>query len=69
MKIYAIGNTTHQVHGHGDCGDEIHIIPENAYFGKTDFRPVFKDKTKAEDYLNSIEFNYRLLIVELELIE
>jgi hypothetical protein len=66
MKYYAVGKKVSQMYGHGDTSTEVHICPKNAYMGdmKT-FHPLFKTKEEALQYIESIEFGYDLLPVEL----
>ena len=43
MKIYGIATKTHEVYGHGSCGDEYRICSLEAY-GAGGFPPFFKNK-------------------------
>lgn len=65
MKYYAIGKEENKTYGHGDFGKEIHICPKNAYMGDTSFHPIFKTKDEAENYMENLESNYDLKVVEL----
>lgn len=66
MKIYTIATETHECYGHGDYGNELRICKAGAY-GSGKFPPVFKTREQAANYLDTIELNAEMEIVELEL--
>lgn len=68
MKIYTVGDQTHECYGHGDYGDEIKIQAQGAY-GMGDFPPCFTTKEKAQEYIKRLSLNARKVVVELELVD
>lgn len=66
MKYYTIAKKVDQTYGHGDSGHEFHICPINAYqTGSVVFPPIFPSIEKARKYLNGLEWNHNMIIVEL----
>ena len=58
---------THECYGHGDYGNEERICREIAD-GDGGFPPAFTDRAAAAKYIEGLEWNFRKVIVELELL-
>lgn len=69
MKYYAIGRRESVTYGHGMFGEETLITHINAYGGEMGFHPIFENRNDANDYIFSLENNYNLFPVELEVFD
>lgn len=67
MKIFTVAKKVHQCYGHGDYGDELHIV-RGGYFGDVPFPCCFKTREQAEKWFLS-KGNSDSVIVELELVD
>ncbi len=67
MKIYTIGTTKRECHGHGDFSDDASIQILGGY-NSQGFPPCFIHKCDAEEYLHKNPTIYNPSIVELNLI-
>ena len=66
MKYYTLAKKISRNYGHGDCGDEFHICPINAYHTNSkEFYPLFKRIEYAEKYKENLEYSHHFTIVEM----
>lgn len=63
MKLYTIGTQETETVGHGDIMDVTVIRPLDCY--GTDMPKLFKNRSEAQDVINSTPFNHNLTVVEL----
>jgi hypothetical protein len=66
MKIYTIGTTKRECHGHGDFSDDTSIQMFGNY-GCEGFHPAFIYKHEAEEYLKTLNESNKF-VVELNLL-
>ena len=66
-KVYAIATQEFICYGHGDYGKELKICQVDAYHKLGTFPPIFKDKSKAESYLDKLKWSSEKKVVELNL--
>ena len=67
MVYYTLATKKHEVYGHGDSGEEYHILPIDSYHTESKkYHPLFKDRRSAENYKNNLTFNFRMEVVELQ---
>ena len=73
MIYYTIAQKISETYGYGDCGEEFHIVPINAYHTNSKkFYPLFTSKEKLSDWLEEerksghIWYHIKVEIVELE---